>query len=136
MSPLKESMKLIEKRKVKVALRGLLIVFYFVAGVNHFVHPEFYLPLIPSYFPNPDFINFSSGAVEILLAIGMVTTKYRRISVVLIILLLVAFIPSHVYFIQEGACMGEQSLCAPLWLAWVRLFPIHPLLMLWAWYVR
>lgn len=129
-------MKLLQKTNTKVALRFLLIVFYFVAGVNHFIHPEFYLPLIPSYLPNPEAINWISGVLEIVLAIGVTIPTYRKNAVLLIIVMLIAFIPSHVYFIQEGACMESTSLCTPLWVAWVRLFPIHPLLMLWAWYVR
>lgn len=129
-------MKLVANTKAKVALRWLLIVFYFIAGVNHFIHPQFYLPLIPPYFPNPELLNWISGVGEILLAIGVAIPKYRKNAVLLIILMLIAFIPSHVYFIQAGACMGEQSLCTPVWVAWVRLFPIHPLLMCWAWYVR
>lgn len=128
--------KEIKDTRVKVAFRWLLILFYFVAGVNHFVHPEFYLPLIPSYLPNPEAINWTSGVLEIVLAIGVVIPKYRKASVVLILLMLLAFVPSHMHFIQEGACMGEGSLCTPLWVAWIRLFPIHPLLMWWAWYVR
>ena len=129
-------MKFPENSKVKIALRWLLIVFYLVAGVNHFVHPEFYLPLIPDYLPNPELINIISGVFEILLAIGVMMPKYRRLSVIGIILMLIAFIPSHVYFIQQGACIDAQGLCTPVWLAWVRLFPIHPLFMFWAWVVR
>ncbi len=121
---------------MKRALRWLLIVFYLVAGVNHFVHPEFYLPLIPPYLPNPELINWVSGALEVLLAIGVAAPKYRKQSAVLIILMLIAFVPSHVYFIQQGACIDAQGLCTPLWVAWVRFILIHPLFMLWAWVVR
>lgn len=124
------------KSKVKIGLRWLLIVFYFIAGVNHFVHPEFYLPLIPSYLPSPEWINWMSGALEIVLALGVIIPKFRKTSAILIIVLLIAFIPSHVYFIQQGACIDAQGLCTPLWVAWVRLFPIHPLFMWWAWVVR
>ena len=74
------------------------------------MHPEFYVPLIPSYLPSPEVINILSGLVEVVLAIGVVIPRFRRASVYLIILMLIAFIPSHVYFIQEGACMNEQSL--------------------------
>ena len=121
---------------LKIALRWILIVFYFVAGVNHFVHPEFYFPLIPSYLPNPELINWGSGVFEIVFAVAVAVPKYRKAAAIGIILMLVAFIPSHVYFIQEGACMGDSSLCTPLWVAWIRLFPVHPLFMYWAWYVR
>ena len=78
----------------------------------------------------------ASGVFEVILAIGVATSKFRKIAAILIIFMLIAFIPSHVYFIQEGACIAEGSLCTPLWVAWIRLFPIHPLFMWWAWYVR
>ena len=129
-------MSLLNKLKITIALRWLLIVFYFTAGVNHFINPQFYLPLIPPYFPEPELINWVSGVAEILLAIGVGIPKYRKKAILSIILMLVAFIPAHVYFIQAGACLGEQSLCTPMWVAWVRLFPVHPLLILWAWHVR
>ena len=129
-------MKVFENKKIKIGLRWLLIVFYLVAGVNHFVNPQFYLPLIPDYIPSPEVIKGVSGVLEILFAIGVAIPKFRRASVIGIIILLTAFIPSHMHFILSGACMGELSLCTPLWVAWVRLFPIHPLLMLWAWYVK
>ncbi len=124
------------KNQLKIALRGLLVVFYTAAGINHFINPAFYLPLIPPYFPFPELINTLSGVAEIVLAAGVAFPTTRRWAAIGIILMLVAFIPSHVYFIQAGACFGEQSLCTPLWVAWVRLFPIHPLLMLWAWFIR
>lgn len=128
-------MTLFTQKKVKLALRWLLIIFYFLAGVNHFIHPEFYLPLIPSYLPEPELINWISGVAEVLLAVGVIIPRTRKLSVILIILMLIAFIPSHIYFIQVGACMNEQSLCTPMWVAWVRLIVIHPLFILWAWFV-
>ncbi len=129
-------MSLFSNNKVKLALRWLLILFYFVAGLNHFIHPEFYLPLIPSYLPKPELLNVISGMLEVVLAIGVVIPKFRKSSIILIILMLIAFIPSHIYFIQEGACMNQESLCTPIWIAWFRLIVIHPIFILWAWYVR
>ena len=129
-------MSLFSKNKVKMALRWLLIVFYFFAGLNHFINPQFYLPLIPPYIPNPDLINVLSGIAEMVLALGVAIPAYRKKSSLLLILLLVVFIPAHIYFIQLGACVGELSLCVPIWVAWVRLLPFHPLLMYWAWYVK
>ena len=113
----------------------LLIIFYLVAGLNHFIMPEFYMPLIPEYFPAKNAINTFSGIIEILLAIGLSMQKTRKISSIGIIVLLIVFIPAHIHFIQKGACF-EGSLCVPLWVAWVRLFPVHFLLMIWAWWCR
>jgi len=116
-------------------LRLVLIGFYLSAGSYHFINPEFYFDLIPDYLPYPKFINYASGILEIVLAIGVAVPKYRKISVYGIIALLILFVPSHVFFIQIGSCI-ENGLCVSPWISWLRLLLIHPLLMLWAWVVR
>ena len=121
--------------KVIKLLRILLIIFYAFAGSYHFINPEFYYPLIPDYLPYPELINYTSGIFEIILAIGVAIPKTRLLAVKGIILMLIAFIPSHIYFITEGGCMSD-SLCVSIWVAWVRLIIIHPLLIYWAWSVR
>ena len=83
----------------------------------------------------PEIINYSSGLVEVILSIGLLFTSTRKIITYLIIGLLIAFIPSHVYFIAIGSCVPD-GLCVPEWVAWLRLLVIHPLFMCWAWYVR
>jgi uncharacterized membrane protein len=106
-------------------------VFYLLAGVNDFWHPEFYFPLIPDYFPQHSFLNYASGAVEIILGAGVLYKPTRKMVFYGIPILLLLFIPSHIWFIQKGGCLSE-SLCVPVWVAWVRLLFIHPLLIWWA----
>lgn len=108
--------------------------FYIFAGVNHFINPEFYKPLIPHYLPWRDIINICSGIFESVFGIGILFEKSRQISAYGIIVLLLLFIPSHVYFIQIGACIPD-GLCVPMWIAWVRLIVIHPILIFGAYYV-
>lgn len=108
----------------------LLGIFYVVAGINHFRDPEFYLPLIPDYFDYPYAINIASGILEILLGVLVLIKPARQYAAVAIILMLLAFIPSHIYFVQQGSCAG--ALCVPAWVGWVRLVVIHPLLIFWA----
>lgn len=115
--------------------RLLLIGFYILAGSYHFIHPEFYYGLIPDYLPYHQAINYTSGFLEIVLAIGVAIPKTRLMAVKAIITLLVLFVPSHIYFIQIGACI-EGMLCVAPWIAWIRLLVIHPLLIFWAWSVR
>lgn len=117
---------------VKKLFRYVFIGFMLFAGMNHFLNPEFYYPLIPSYQPFPKVINLVSGVLEIVLGALLVVPKWRTLAVYGIIILLLLFIPSHVYFIQIDACV-PNGLCTPLWVAWVRLILIHPLLLLWAW---
>lgn len=108
----------------------LLSFFYIAAGVNHFVSPEFYLPLIPDYFPMPRTLNSWAGIFEIMLGVGLLYPAYRERAIYGIVILLLIFIPSHIYFIQIGSCI-DGGLCVPSWVGWVRLLVIHPLLIAW-----
>ena len=127
-------LKLPEGWRKKIVLIGLA-AFFINVGIDHFINPESYYPLIPDYLLYPELINYSSGFIEIMLAICVSIPKTRLLAVNGIILILIAFIPSHIYFITEGGCMSD-SLCVPVWVAWVRLIFIHPLLIYWAWSVR
>lgn len=109
--------------------------FYFIAGMNHFINPEFYYPLIPEYFVFEERINFIAGVFEVLFSIGLLIPFIRKLTVFAIIFMLLAFIPSHVYFIQLGSCIPD-GLCVPEWIGWARLVIIHPLLIWWAWSLR
>lgn len=119
----------IELRKIN---RWIITTFYVFAGINHFRDPEFYAPLIPDYFPFHHIINVLSGTFEILLGIGFLISSIRPWVARATVVMLVVFIPSHVHFIALGGCVSD-GLCVPIWLAWLRLILIHPLLILWAW---
>lgn len=110
----------------------IMIVFYIGAGINHFWHPYGYYTLIPPYLPNPVLINIVSGIAEVGLGLLLIFRQTKKIAAYGIILMLIAFIPAHIYMIQKGGCMNE-GLCFPLWVAWIRLFPLQFLLMWWAW---
>ncbi len=120
------------KRKISCWIQA---AFYIYAGANHFINPEFYYDLIPPYLGDLVLINSLSGIVEVLFGIGLLIEKTRKLSAYGIILMLIAFIPSHVYFIQIGSCI-ENGLCVPQWIGWIRLILIHPMLILWAWSMR
>lgn len=109
-----------------------MIIFYLAAGVNHFRMPGFYLPLVPDYIPNKSLVNILSGLAEILLAVLLAFAKTRKRAAAGIFLLLIAFIPSHIWFIHKDGCVDPEGLCVPEWVAWVRLFIVHPVLMAWA----
>lgn len=109
----------------------VLILFYLGGGINHFLNPAFYLPLIPEYLPFHNFINVISGVAEIVLALGIVFKPTRKIASYLIVLMLIAFIPAHIYFIQLGSCIAE-GLCVAKWIGWLRLVIVHPILIYWA----
>jgi uncharacterized membrane protein len=124
-----------ETNKLKFWSRLILVAFYVMAGTNHFLNPDFYYSLIPDYLPFPKVINSLSGMIEIVLGLGFLWKATRIYAAYLIVAMLMAFIPSHIYFINIGACIGD-GLCVPMWIAWLRLLLIHPLLIWWVWYSR
>jgi len=111
-----------------------LILFYLFAGANHFINPSFYLPIIPPYLMKwANEVNIVSGVVEILLALLLIP-KFTRIKAGIgIIIMLLAFIPSHIYFIQKGEFMIGTIMFNPLKSS-IRLFIGQPLLILWAYW--
>ena len=78
------------KRIIGIVLALLLIV----SGIGHFVNPEMYYELTPDFLPKW-ILNFIVGGIEIVLGVG-VFTKYRRLSVLGIFLLMIVFLPVHI----------------------------------------
>ena len=113
----------------------LLIILYAGAGINHFIHPEGYYTIIPPYLPNHYLINILAGIAEIICAVLLLIPATRKLGAYLVIAMLIAFIPAHIYMIQKGGCMGKE-ICIPSWGAWLRLFPLQFILIAWAWWHR
>lgn len=57
---------------IKLALRWLVAVFYFAAGVIHLVAPAPFLTIMPGWVPAPEAVVLVTGVAEILGAIGLV----------------------------------------------------------------
>ena len=120
-------------RKVSLVV---MTVFYILAGINHFVHPASYYVLLPPYLPFHHFINIISGLGEISFGALLVFPRTRKAGAYGIVILLILFIPAHIYMIQKGGCMSA-TMCIPAWMAWLRLFPLQFLLIAWArWQVK
>ncbi|MES2372186.1 MAG: MauE/DoxX family redox-associated membrane protein [Bacteroidota bacterium] len=119
---------------MKKILLYLQVVFYIVAGINHFRNPVIYYTLIPPYFPSHPILNTCAGITEIILGSLLLFNSTRKWAAYGIILMLLAFIPAHIYHIQMKGCL--PGLCFPEWAVWLRLFLLHPILIAWAWWYR
>lgn len=113
----------------------LLFSSYFSGGINHFLMPEIYWPLIPPYLVYIKELNLISGVIEVILALGLLFGNTRKLACFGIIAMLIAFLPTHIYFIEMGSCISD-SICFDPWVAWIRLIVIQPLLMYWAFVYR
>ncbi|MGM9475141.1 DoxX family protein [Pedobacter sp. GSP4] len=107
-------------------------LFYVLAGCNHFLSTAVYYVIMPKWLPAPGFLIYLSGIIEIALGILLLFTKTRKYAAVCIILMLIAFLPAHIYMIQMAPFMLGKILVTPL-IAWLRL-PIQLLFIAWAWF--
>jgi uncharacterized membrane protein len=111
----------------------ILIVFYLVAGINHFYNPESYYHIIPHYLSYPILINILAGCFELLFSLLLIFPKTRPFAARGIILMLIAFLPVHISMIGDAPLMLGNLIVTPF-IAWVRLVVLQPLLILWAWW--
>jgi uncharacterized membrane protein len=113
---------------MKVVFFWLMPLFYIFAGINHFINPDFYLRLIPDWLPQHELSNDAGGGIEILLGIGWIPKRTRKISAWLIIAMLtVFFFVIHIPMVIQF--YGKNT----LWfrIAVVRL-PLQVFLIWWA----
>lgn len=106
--------------------------FYILAGCNHFLSTAVYYDIMPKWLPAPDFLIYISGVLEIIFGILLLFKKTRRLAAMLIILMLIAFMPAHIYMIQKAPFILGKILVTPF-IAWARL-PFQVLFIGWAWY--
>lgn len=76
----------------------LLAAFLLVAGVAHFLNPEFFDAIVPPALPGSErFATYASGVSEILVGLGIVVARTRRLALWSAAVLFVAVFPANVY---------------------------------------
>jgi len=100
---------------------------YVVAGINHFVHPEMYRKIMPSWLPAQNILVVISGFAEILLGLLLLVPYTRRFAAIGIIILLLAVFPANVQMLINYWKEDHPM----LWLAVLRL-PLQGFLIWWA----
>ncbi len=75
----------------------MLAPFFVVAGVNHFVHPDFYLAMMPPYLPLHRELVVLSGAWEALGGLAGLSPGLRARAGWGLVALLVAVYPANVH---------------------------------------
>ena len=72
------------------------VIFFVGAGLNHFLNPQFYDAIVPSFIPYPRFIHQLTGILEILIPL-LFLTKYRKEAAIMMIILLVIIYGANLY---------------------------------------
>ena len=104
-----------------------MVAFYATAGINHFINPHFYEPIMPVYISFHVLLIYISGACEVLLALLLISEYTRRIAAILIIAMLVLFLWLHIQMLIDYLKNKDKD----LWIAIVRV-PLQFILIWWA----
>jgi uncharacterized membrane protein len=113
--------------------------FFASAGVMHFVKPDFFEAIVPDWFPDTKVANQVSGAAEIVLGLGMLSPRTRRVSALGLVALTAIVFPANIDMAvnkvevkpadgrlerRVGTATGPQN--------WIRL-PMQAPLLWWLW---
>lgn len=114
---------------VKQILTYLFAAFIIFGGINHFLKPEMYFPFFADFLPK-EALNYLSGIAEIVVGLFVFIPKYKPIGTLGILILMIAFLPLHIWdvFSQTPAIGSHQA-------AMIRL-PVQFLFIAWAWYIH
>jgi uncharacterized membrane protein len=119
----------------KRILLGLMALFYVGGGINHFLDPGFYMPMMPPYLPWHGPLVFLSGVAEVVLGIAVLIPATRRVAAWGIIALLIAIFPANLHIAFNNVPLGVAPEGLGIW-NWVRL-PFQAVFILWAyWYTK
>lgn len=116
--------------RIKRVSLWLLAAFYVVAGVNHFISPDFYMQIMPPYLPWHLELVYLSGVAEIALGVAVLFPQTRVLAAWGIILLLIAVFPANLHQALNDVPIDGESV-GPM--RWVRL-PFQALFIAWAWW--
>ncbi len=104
-------------------------IFMILGGVAHFLNPEYYNEFIPDFLSEV-VVNYASGLLEVALGVGCFLPAYRSKATLGILILMIAFLPLHVWDVfKESPAMGSHTA------ALIRL-PLQVVLILWAWFIH
>ena len=118
-------------RRARNMARWALALFFIAAGTLHFVRTDFYVPIVPPYFPYPRELVYISGFFEILGGAAVLVPRLRRLAGYGLIALLFAVFPANVHMALAPSPVAGFTV--PPLLLWLRL-PLQALFIAWVYW--
>lgn len=117
--------------QTKTASKYLLAFFMVIAGVMHFVRPQFYMKIMPPYLPFHLELVYLSGFFEVAFGVLLLVPKFSRFAAWGIFALLIAVFPANIYLYQNQELLPASPIVHLLRL------PLQGVFLLWAyWHTR
>jgi uncharacterized membrane protein len=86
--------KALSRGTTRVAMRWVMAVFYFAAGIVHLAAPERFLPIVPDFVPVPHAVVLVTGFCEIAGSVALLTKRLRRLAGVMLAIYAVCVFPA------------------------------------------
>jgi uncharacterized membrane protein len=115
--------------KLKVGMRWLMGLLFVLAGVLHFVRPDFYVRIMPPYLPWHLELVYVSGVCEVVLGVLLLLPRYTSLAAWGLIALLIAVFPANLHMALNSDLYPSISPIA----LWIRL-PLQGVLIAWAYW--
>ena len=112
--------------KIKAVSTYLVGLLFIVAGVNHFINPDFYVKIKEPYIPSFLTMVYVSGFFEVLGGAGVLLPTLRRAAGWGLIVLLMAVFPANLHMVRHT---GEY-VPIPFWVIVARI-PLRFILIAW-----
>lgn len=116
---------------LKATLRVVLAIFIVTAGVLHWVTPEPFVKIVPSFLPAPLALVYISGVFEILGGVGLLIPWVNQAAAWGLIALFIAVFPANINMAVNRIHL--DGIPDSPWLLWGRL-PFQAVLIAWAWW--
>ena len=119
------------RHRTQTILRGVLVVFYGVAGIVHIAAPNKFLPIVPDFVPFPRTVVIVTGLCEIAGALALLTHSLRKAAGIAFALYAVCVFPANIKHAFMGVdvpglpsswCYHAPRLLAQPLLVWAALF--------------
>ena len=93
-------------------------IFILLAGITHFVNPDFFDAIVPPWLPpSQRFWTNVSGIAEVLIGSAILLPKYRRVGALAAFALFVAVYPANLYMVWDW----RDRTTAEQLVSWARL---------------
>ncbi|HUR12501.1 MAG TPA: MauE/DoxX family redox-associated membrane protein [Flavitalea sp.] len=106
----------------------IMVCLYIAAGVNHFLNPETYERIMPTWLGWKLPLVYFSGVCEIVFGLLLIPGVTRRIAAWCLIALLIAVFPANIQMMINYYQQHDPN----LWISIIRL-PLQIVLIWWAW---
>lgn len=91
-------------------LRGILALIYAYAGFVHLRSPQFFLPIVPEWVPEPTLVVLATGVCEIAGAVALMTGRLRYTAGIMLALYAVCVYPANIKHAIDSVAIGGSKL--------------------------